>query len=177
MWVTGDEDRNDIEITIDSGDYVVTEHAAGGAIVADLLCEQVGPEQARCPIRSGFVASGNAGNDRLVSFVSAEFGGSLLGGDGADVLDNQSPGPLDLWGGAGDDKIYGGVGGSDSIYGDRDYPSGDVAVGDDFIDASRSQSGGADWITCGRGVDTVLANPEDTFDTSLRLRCESVTLV
>ena len=102
---------------------------------------------------------GAAGNDRL------------FGGTGADRLDGQA-GNDRASGQSGNDRLYGGAG-NDTLTGaagndqlvdrkGRDRLSG--GAGHDRIDARDTAVAGrrvTDTITCGKGVDTVLADPRD----------------
>ena len=71
----------------------------------------------------------------------------ILGSGGPDSLSGSRRSDL-ISGGAGDDHITG-LAGQDCIYGEE---------GDDVID---SRDGESDYVDCGPGLDTVLADPQD----------------
>jgi len=195
MVVEGDSTDNDFEIRqvtsvlkrprprVES--WIVTDNRSGAVVVAGEYCTQQGVAQVSCPVGygRGLVAKGNAGNDRIVSYVTATPlyepvapTAEVVGGEGDDRLENQSPGMLTLWGEQGNDTLIGGVTG-DTLYGDRQfaYPHTDLWVGDDVIDATQTISGW-DVVNCGRGQDTAYVNPADYVDPGLDLGCESVTV-
>jgi hypothetical protein len=102
------------------------------------------------------VLTGNAGNDRL-----SGGDGIIAGGPGVNML-RGGPGADQLTAGDDGDSLVGGEG-ADLIAG---------GAGDDDISAA---DGVADQISCGDGIDTVSADPIDTFAVAPD-NCEEVTI-
>jgi hypothetical protein len=103
------------------------------------------------------LVEGHAGNDRILGFTGSD---SFSGMNGDDILsgEDQSDG---LLGGNGDDELSGGAG-SDALDGGR---GADVLRGGAGIDTvnSREPSPPAvrDTLTCGTGLDSVVADLQD----------------
>lgn len=88
---------------------------------------------------------GGSGNDELIGGTGDD---RLLGQSGDDVLFGES-GNDELFGGSGDDELTGGTG-VDRLFGQ----SGD----DVFIQTLAEETGGADYIAGGAGIDTLVLN-------------------
>jgi len=102
------------------------------------------------------VVQAGDGDDSILG--SADFGDSILGGDGNDTIDGQA-GDDTLGGGDGNDQITGGTG-LDSLNGGDGNDTIDAGDGDDIVVAgngSDSVTGGlgADNIDAGQGADIV----------------------
>jgi Ca2+-binding RTX toxin-like protein len=114
-----------------------------------------------------------AGND-----ISWGSGGNdtINGGDGNDDINTRGgqdtidggPGNDRLAGAGGDDTITGGPG-LDSIFGDGEFAG--LAYGNDTL---KSQDGEIDSLSCSFGADTVIGDPNDSFD--VLGDCETRTL-
>jgi Ca2+-binding RTX toxin-like protein len=127
---------------------------------------------------------GQGGNDTLLSLAGND---TLLGGPGKDVVNGGNlaepfGGNKNLVGGEGNDAVQGGLGSDNSVGGDgndlmlggefvtpaaRDTLSG--GAGTDVIDVLNKPAG-KDVVTCGGGVDRVLADRADVVSPD----CEKV---
>jgi Ca2+-binding RTX toxin-like protein len=96
---------------------------------------------------------GRAGNDRLVGTPSAD---KLFGRGGNDDLRGRSGNDV-LVGGAGNDTLLGGSG-KDVLSGG---PGTDVYAGGKGNDVIYANDGVPERISCGPGIDTVRADPND----------------
>ena len=103
------------------------------------------------------IVEGGDGNDTVTG--SADFGESLQGNDGNDVIDGLDGNDI-IDGGDGNDSLLGNDG-DDTLIGDDGDDTIDGGLGNDSIDGND----GADVITGGAGMDTVEAgNGNDNID-------------
>lgn len=104
----------------------------------------------------GFAGSDSFDGDPGEDFVGGGFDRDFVDGNsGADTV-RGGPGNDDLRGGKGEDTLQGGD-------------------GDDYLEATifvESETGGVDTVTCGEGVDEVIADAGDTVAAD----CEDVTI-
>ncbi len=143
---------------MDPGGCEPGEVSSGAGYILEAFCPGSGVRRVRVELGE------REDSARIVASVAAV----VLGGPGADAI---SGGPLadELAGETGDDNLQGGAG-DDILDGGL---GADRAAGGPGDDTLRMRDGIADEVSCGDGLDTVLA---DTVD-SVAADCEQVTRV